>query len=173
MYHLRSQFLHSTIVYSLEVDHCIYKLRMCKHCFTALYVLEIGILIHEIEDISSYPIFGCLLRNLGLLLSRKFPPQLLCGLLSLALALHVYINGRWYVFNKCSVGVWQFLNLLALLKLRKKAMLPVVWCLGMAQMTLRYEYRQNFAELNFAVWSSSAKHAKIMLLENVASLVRY
>ena len=23
MYHLRSQFLHSTIVYSLEVEHCI------------------------------------------------------------------------------------------------------------------------------------------------------
>ena len=58
-------------------------------------------------------------------------------------------------------------------KIAQKAMLPVVWCLGMAQMTLRYEYRQNFAELNFAVWSSSAKHAKIMLLENVASLVQY
>ena len=24
MYHLRSQFLHSTIVYSLEVEHCIH-----------------------------------------------------------------------------------------------------------------------------------------------------
>ena len=123
----------------------------------------------------SYPIFGCPLRNLGLLLSRKlsvrFPPQLLCGLLSLALALHLYINGRWYVFRKRSVGVWQFLNLLALLKLYKNIMLPVVWCLGMAQMTLRYKYRQNFAERNFVVWSSSAKHAKIMLLENVVSLV--
>ena len=38
---------------------------------------------------------------------------------------------------------------------------------------LRYECRQNFAERNFAVWSSSAKHAKIMLLKNVVSLVRY
>ena len=127
------------------------------------------------EDSSSYPIFGCRLRNLGLLLSCKlsirFP--LLCGLLSLALALHVYISGRWYVFSKRSVGSGSFSTSLALLKVRKKAMLPVAWCLGMAQMMLRYEYRQTFAARNFAVWSSSAKHTKIKLLENVASLVRY
>ena len=52
--------------------------------------------------------------------------------------------------SKCSsAGVWQFLNLLALLKLRKRAMLPVVWCLTMAWITLRYQYRRNFAERNF------------------------
>ena len=46
-------------------------------------------------------------------------------------------------------------------------MLPAVWCLATPQMMLNCEYAKFFTKRNFMVRSSSAKNAKIMLLENL------
>ena len=86
--------------------------------------------------------------------------ELLCRLLSLALVLHLYINGRWYVFSKCSLGVWQFLNLARFAKIVQRAMLPVVWCLTMPQMTLRWNTAIILQSTNFVFRSSSNKTHK-------------
>ena len=72
--------------------------------------------------------------------SVDLPQGLLCRLLFLALqdVLHLCISRRdrgwWYVFSKCSLGVWQFLNLAQFAKIVKRAVLLVVWCLATPRM---------------------------------------
>ena len=131
---------------------CVESLRCANTAF-----LEIGIFLCEMADSCIYPILGCPLPDTGILLSCKlsvqFPPRLLCRLLFLALhdVLHFCISGRdlgrWYVFSKCSLVVWQLLSLACFAKIVQKS--HAVWCLAMPRMMLSCEYRQNFTERNF------------------------